>query len=204
MGAPRALVGAEMEPPQWSLEVALRGAGQGQGWVSCPGVTPGICQHPPQLLPLPHSLAPWALGLWAVSPACPLPASVGAFTWVNIDLVSLSTSSCPFPVQGATSGRGKGSCVGSGESDGRAGLRALSSAKTELFRELTSPGLQAGSRRCQTSDTDLGSGEQAAVPRFLQEVSPGPPTLSGCADHTAMACVSLGSSGAPPPSVVGP
>lgn len=73
-------------------------ASQVQDWVSCPGVTPGICQHPLQLPPLPHSLVPRALGLWAVSPACPLPASVGAFTWVNIDLISLSTSFCPFPV----------------------------------------------------------------------------------------------------------
>lgn len=53
-------------------------------------------------------------------------------------------------------------------------LCGLNSAKTELFRELTSPGLQAGSRQCQTSDMDLGSGEQAAVPLDLPEISPGP------------------------------
>lgn len=125
-----------------------------------------------------------------MSPACPLPASVGTFTWVNIDLVSLSTSFCSFPLQGATSGRGKGSCVGSGESDGRAGLSRLNSAKTELFRGLTPPGLQAGSRRWHTSDMDLGSGTTAGPPD-LQEVSPNPPTLNGCAAHShghAMPC----------------
>lgn len=162
-----------MEPPQWSLEVALRGAGGGQGqsrrvtglagqvqgWVSCPGVTPGTCQHPPQLLPLPHSSVPWALGLWAASPACPLPDSAGIFSWVNIDQVSLSTSFCPFPVQGPTPGRGRGSCVGSGESDGRAGLRRLNSAKTEIFRDK----MAAGGAKPQT--TDSGSGQQAAVPQ---------------------------------------
>lgn len=88
MGTPGPLLGAQMRPSQWSLEVAREGAGQGQGvrvagltgqvhsWVSRPGFTPGICQYPPQL-PLPHNSVIYVLKLWAVSPMCPGPASMG-------------------------------------------------------------------------------------------------------------------------------